>query len=63
MSYGLEPRPELGPEETAALVVALESLLRPKSSAIEVDNAPSWRFSGRWFNAGRYALRRPYRVN
>jgi hypothetical protein len=27
------------------------------------DTAPAWRFSGRWFNSGPYALRRPHHVN
>jgi hypothetical protein len=60
VNYGLAPRPELPPEETAALVVALNEVLRPRLVVAEEDAAPSWRFSGRWFNAGRYALRRPF---
>jgi hypothetical protein len=27
------------------------------------DKPPAWRFSGRWFNVGPYALRRPHHVN
>lgn len=61
MSYGLAPRPELPGEEMAALVAAAEEVLRASQSVV-VDRAPSWRFSGRWFNAGPYSLRRPNRA-
>jgi hypothetical protein len=45
----------------AALVAAAEEVLRASQSVV-VDRAPSWRFSGRWFNAGPYSLRRPNRA-
>jgi hypothetical protein len=62
VSRGLAPRPELGPEETAALVAAVAELLGGKS-AVVVDQVPVWRFSGRWFNTGPYSLRRPHHLN
>jgi hypothetical protein len=58
VSYGLAPRPELPQEELAALVAAAEEVLKAVSNVV-ADNAPSWRFSGRWFNAGPYSMRRP----
>ncbi|MGD1013174.1 MAG: hypothetical protein ABR963_02130 [Acidimicrobiales bacterium] len=61
MNYGLQPRPQLPPDEMAALVVAAEELLKSQARVV-ADAPPSWRFSGRWFNAGPYAYRRPYRV-
>lgn len=61
MNYGLAPRPQLDPDEMAALLVAAQELLRTQALVVS-DPLPSWRFSGRWFNAGPYALRRPYRV-
>ena len=60
MSYGLPPRPELPSEEMAAIIAAAEGILKAKESVV-VDQTPSWRFSGRWFNAGPYSLRRPNR--
>jgi hypothetical protein len=45
----------------AALVVAAQEILKTRT-VIVVDPLPSWRFSGRWFNAGPYANRRPYRA-
>lgn len=58
MTYGLTPRPELDPDDLAALVaVAQELLQRPVTAA--ADPVPNWRFSGRWFNAGPFANRRP----
>ncbi len=57
--YGLAPRPELPAEEMAALIAAAEELLKQQSSYI-ADDLPAWRFSGRWFNAGPFALRRPH---
>jgi hypothetical protein len=61
VSYGLAPRPQLAPDEMAALLVAAQELLKSEVRVV-TDPLPSWRFSGRWFNAGPYALRRPYRV-
>ena len=59
MSHGLTPRPVLAPEEMAALVAVAEEFLRTETAAVE-DSVPAWRFSGRWFNAGPYANRRPH---
>ncbi|MGB8198025.1 MAG: hypothetical protein WCF25_13585 [Acidimicrobiales bacterium] len=59
MSYGLTPRPELPPDELAALIAAAEEILRSEKTVALVDHAPVWRFSGRWFNAGPYSDRRP----
>ena len=58
MSYGLTPRPQLPPEELAALVAALEEVLR-KEKIVIADRVPNWRFSGRWFNAAPFTDRRP----
>ncbi|HXC18713.1 MAG TPA: hypothetical protein VNT80_02275 [Acidimicrobiales bacterium] len=58
MSYGLTPRPQLPPEELAALVAALEEVLREEKIVI-ADQVPNWRFSGRWFNAAPFTDRRP----
>lgn len=60
MTYGLSPRPELPPEELAAVLAAAEALL----TTVVVDETPNevspWRFSGRWFSAHPYSsLRRP----
>jgi len=60
VSYGLRPRPELPPEEMAALISAAEEILKAQRHQVP-DGAPSWRFSGRWFNSGPYADRRPHR--
>jgi hypothetical protein len=46
----------------AALIAAAEELLKTERRRIK-DKAPSWRFSGRWFNAGPYANRRPHVLN
>lgn len=58
MNYGLPQRPELSKEELAAVIAAAEEVLKAEQTRV-VDGVPVWRFSGRWFNAGRYALRRP----
>jgi len=63
VTYGLTPRREPTAEEIAAVVVAAQELLRIAAPAAIADNVPAWRFSGRWFNAGRYSLRRPLRPN
>jgi hypothetical protein len=59
VNYGLTPRPELPPDELAALVAAVEEVMRSEKTAAVVDQAPVWRFSGRWFNAAPFANRRP----
>jgi hypothetical protein len=59
VSYGLTPRPELPPDELAALVAAAEEVLRSEKADVVVDQAPIWRFSGRWFNASPISNRRP----
>ena len=58
--YGLAPRPGLTSDELAALVAAAEAVTKSEV-ARAVDVVPTWRFSGRWFNVGPYALRRPIR--
>ena len=60
MTYGLAPRPQLAPEELAALIGAAQEIMKARQLEIP-DLAPSWRFSGRWFNSGPYANRRPQR--
>jgi hypothetical protein len=60
VTYGLSPRPELPAEEMAALIAAAEEILRRDVTRV-VDRPSSWRFSGRWFNSGPYANRRPLR--
>jgi hypothetical protein len=59
VNYGLTPRPELPPDELAALVAAAEEVLRSEKSVAVVDQVPAWRFSGRWFNASPLSNRRP----
>jgi hypothetical protein len=59
VNYGLTPRPELPPDELAALVAAAEEILRSEKVVAVVDQAPIWRFSGRWFNAAPFSNRRP----
>jgi len=61
VSYGLTPRPELAPDDLAALVAAAEEVLRGEKAVAVADQAPVWRFSGRWFNATPLANRRPRR--
>lgn len=63
MNYGLAPRPELGPDETAAVIAAAQELLRTRVEDVNDDETPAWRFSGRWFNAGPFAMRRPRGIN
>jgi hypothetical protein len=43
----------------AALIAAAEEVLRSEKSVALIDQAPVWRFSGRWFNAAPYSDRRP----
>jgi peptidoglycan/xylan/chitin deacetylase (PgdA/CDA1 family) len=62
MNYGLAPRPSLPPEEMAALIAAAEEILKEERRRVK-DMPPAWRFSGRWFNSGPYALRRPHHLN
>jgi hypothetical protein len=46
----------------AALMAAAEEMMSEQSvQSLAVDSVPSWRFSGRWFNSGPYANRRPQR--
>ncbi|MDE3007950.1 MAG: hypothetical protein KGJ10_04665 [Acidobacteriota bacterium] len=59
MNYGLAPRPELPPEEMAAVIAAAEELLRVERRRL-ADVTPRWRFSGRWFNSGPFTHRRPH---
>ncbi|MGA7833946.1 MAG: hypothetical protein WCA31_01940 [Acidimicrobiales bacterium] len=62
MSYGLAPRPSLPPEEMAALIAAAEELLRAERRRVK-SQTTAWRFSGRWFAAGRFAMRRPHQLS
>jgi hypothetical protein len=59
VNYGLTPRPDLPPEELAALVAAVEEMLRSEQEVTVTDQIPNWRFSGRWFNAAPFSNRRP----
>jgi len=46
----------------AALIAVAEELLNAQRQRV-IDAPPPWRFSGRWFNSGPYALRRPHHLN
>jgi hypothetical protein len=59
VNYGLTPRPVLDGDELAALVAATEEILRAETAPVLVDLVPTWRFSGRWFNAAPFSNRRP----
>lgn len=63
MNYGLAPRPELGPDESAAVIAAVQELLRAREADAALDETPAWRFSGRWFHDGPLARRRPRGIN
>jgi len=64
VNYGLTPRPQLAPDEMAALVAAAqEIMLQRESVPLIMDPVPNWRFSGRWFNAGHFSNRRPQLFN
>jgi hypothetical protein len=46
----------------AAVMAAVEEVMKAEPPiSLPVDVVPSWRFSGRWFNSGPYAMRRPLR--
>jgi hypothetical protein len=47
----------------AALLAAAEELLKGERPRVKDNKPPTWRFSGRWFNAGPYANRRPHVLN
>ena len=55
---GLPARPQPTEDEIAAVTAAAASLLN-QSAVSESDQTPRWRFSGRWFAAGPFTLRRP----
>lgn len=64
MSHGLVPRPQLANDEAAAVMAAVEEIMKAQAQAelsIVADTVPAWRFSGRWFNSGPYTNRRPLR--
>ena len=61
MNYGLAPRPSLPPDEMAALIAAAEELLVEERRRVKNNKPSAWRFSGRSFNTGPYADRRPRR--
>jgi hypothetical protein len=46
----------------AAVIAVAEELLKAERQRAK-DKPPSWRFSGRWFNAGPFTLRRPHHLN
>jgi hypothetical protein len=46
----------------AVLIAVAEELLKEERHRVK-DKPPTWRFSGRWFNSGPYANRRPHPVN
>jgi hypothetical protein len=46
----------------AVLIAAAEELLKAERRRVR-DTAPAWRFSGRWFAAGRFAMRRPHQLS
>jgi hypothetical protein len=61
VNFGLAPRPQLAPDDLAALVAAAEELMAvPERRTVETA-APAWRFSGRWFDLAPFSNRRPYR--
>jgi len=63
MSHGLAPRPGLPADEMVALLAVAEEMISEQSlQNVAIDTVPSWRFSGRWFNSGPYANRRPMRT-
>ncbi len=62
MNYGLTPRPGVSPDDLAAITAAAHEILG-HAKPVAVDEVPVWRFSGRWFNAGRFANRRPHPLN
>jgi hypothetical protein len=61
VNYGLAPRPELDPDDLAALVAAAESVLSAPVRREPVSVVPAWRFSGRWFVTAPFSNRRPVR--
>ncbi|MGA2295190.1 MAG: hypothetical protein ABSG24_08210 [Acidimicrobiales bacterium] len=64
MSHGLAPRPGLPSDEAAAVMAAVEEIMKEQAQRSPVvDTVPAWRFSGRWFNSGPYANRRPQRAS
>jgi hypothetical protein len=64
VNYGLTPRPPLEPDELAALMAVAQEIMQQQTSVpLKVDPVPSWRFSGRWFNADRFSNRRPQLFN
>lgn len=62
MSYDLPARPSLDAEDLAAVIATAELVLRQERRVV-IDRPPVWRFSGRWFNSGPYANRRPHFLN
>gem|GEM_PF-158122 len=64
MSFALAPRPQLAPEEVAALVAVAREVLASREDAVArapVTAVPAWRFSGRWFDVAPFTNRRPHR--
>jgi len=50
VSHGLAPRPELSPEDVAAVIAAAQNHFAQRAEGVP-DVAPVWRFSGRWFGS------------
>jgi hypothetical protein len=61
VNYGLAPRPQLAPDDLAALVGAAEQVLAVPVRRAPETIVPAWRFSGRWFDVAPFSNRRPYR--
>ncbi len=57
MSNGLAPRPELPPEDVAAVIAAAQNHFAQRAEGI-ADTPPVWRFSGRWFGTQTLTNRR-----
>jgi hypothetical protein len=56
---GLPARPGPTDDELAAVTAAATLLLQTSHGEAAANTTPVWRFSGRWFAAGPFALRRP----
>lgn len=57
MSHGLAPRPELSPEDVAAVIAAAQNHFAQRNEGVS-DDVPVWRFSGRWFGTQTLTNRR-----
>jgi hypothetical protein len=57
VSNGLTPRPELSPEDVAAVIAAAQNHFAQRAEGVP-DVPPVWRFSGRWFSTQTLTNRR-----